>query len=121
MRPLPAVLAFITAASLTAAAAASPRALLKPGASAGLGYEVVVGETAINSSSPKQLRVACPAGKRSVGAGWGVLDPTGATLEGNVSYFEPAHDGSSWLANAQNRSTYAPQWKLRLRVICVSG
>ncbi len=86
-----------------------------PGLSA---YEVVVGETAVNNTPTKQLTVNCPAGKRALGAGWSVLDPTSAILDGRATYFEPAFDGSHWLVNAQNNSTFAPNWKLRVRVIC---
>jgi len=105
----------------TATLAQEQRTLLRGGAIAGGGHEVVVGETAADASPVKQLRVNCPKGKKAAGAGWGVLDPTGAILEGQVTYFEPAWDGSHWLANAQNRSGFAPQWKLRLRVIRVNA
>ena len=82
------------------------------------GYEVVVGETAVNNTSTKQLQVNCPTGKKALGAGWSVLDPTSAILDGRATYFEPAFDGSHWLVNAQNNSAFAPTWKLRVRVIC---
>ncbi len=81
-------------------------------------YEVVVGETAVNATANKQLQVDCPDGKKALGAGWSILDPTGAILDGRATYFQPAFDGSHWLVNAQNKSTFAPEWKLRVRVIC---
>jgi hypothetical protein len=83
-------------------------------------YEVVVGETTVNSTAQKQLRVDCPEGKKALGAGWSVLDPTSAILDGRVTYFQPAFDGSHWLVNAQNKSAFAPAWKLRVRVICAN-
>jgi hypothetical protein len=90
-----------------------------PAGAAGIsGYEIVVGQTSANNTSTKQLRVDCPAGKKALGAGWSVLDPTDAILDGHASYFEPAFDGSHWLTNAQNRSAFAPQWKLRVRLVC---
>ena len=82
------------------------------------GYEVVVGETAVDSTTSKQLRVDCPEGKKAHGAGWSVLDPTGAILNGRARYFQPAVDGSHWLVNAAYTSAFAPEWKLRVRVIC---
>ena len=85
------------------------------------GYEIVVGESPVSADSQKQLRVACPPGKRALSAGWGVLDPTGAILEGSVTYFEPAYDGASWLTNAQNKSSFASAWKLRVRLVCANG
>lgn len=83
-------------------------------------YEVVIGETAVNSVAQKQLRVNCPEGKKALGAGWSVLDSTSAILDGRATYFEPAFDGSHWLVNAQNKSIFAPAWKLRVRVICAN-
>ncbi|HTP97968.1 MAG TPA: hypothetical protein VMN56_01500 [Casimicrobiaceae bacterium] len=84
------------------------------------GYQVVVAETALDNSPSKQLQVSCPAGKRALGAGWGVLDSTSAILEGQATYFEPAYDGASWLTNAKNLSAFSPQWKLQVRVICAN-
>ncbi len=84
----------------------------------GTGYQIVVGETAVNNTSQKQLTVKCPYGKKATGAGWSVLDPTSAILEGESTYSEPTFDGSAWMVNAKNRSTFAPNWKLRVRLIC---
>ena len=89
-----------------------------PGPPGVSGYEIVVGETALDASATKQLQVDCPAGKRALGAGWSVLDSTSAILSGRSTYFEPAFDGSHWLVNAQNESAFAPQWKLRMRIVC---
>jgi len=83
------------------------------------GYEVVVGETAVDSSADKQLQVDCPDSKKATGAGWSVLDSTGAILQGRATYFQPAFDGSHWLVNASNDSTFETNWKLRVRVICI--
>ncbi len=91
-----------------------------PGPPGVSGYEVVVGETAVDNTPAKQLQVDCPDGKKALGAGWGVLDPTDAILEGRATYFQPAFDGSHWLVNAQNDSAFAPDWKLRVRVLCAS-
>jgi hypothetical protein len=85
------------------------------------GYEVVVRESTIGSEATKQLQASCPAGKKALGAGWSVLDGTGAILEGRATYFEPAYDASGWMVNAQKVSTYAPTWKLRLRMVCASA
>ena len=81
-------------------------------------YEVVVGESPVDPTATKQLQVDCPEGTKALGAGWSVLDPTGAILDGRATYFQPAFDGSHWLVNAENRSAFAPDWKLRVRVIC---
>ena len=98
-----------------------PALVLNLTACAGIqGYEVVVGQTAADATPSKQLRVNCPEGKKALGAGWSVLDSTDAILEGNATYFEPSYDGSHWLTNAQNRSGFAPQWKLRVRLICAT-
>lgn len=92
----------------------------EPGPPGVSGYEVVVAETAVDKTVQKQLTVNCPKGKKALGAGWGVLDPTSAILDGQATYFEPAFDGSGWLVNATNRSTFAPEWKLRVRLLCTS-
>lgn len=81
-------------------------------------YEVVVGETVVDNTPSKQLKVNCPAGKKAFGAGWSVLDETSAILEGKATYFEPSYDGSHWLTNAKNESSFASKWKLRVRLIC---
>ena len=83
-------------------------------------YEIVVGETAVDSTPTKQLKVDCPDGKKALGAGWSVLDSTSAILSGRATYFQPAFDGSHWLVNAQNKSEFASEWKLRVRVICAA-
>lgn len=85
------------------------------------GYQVVSAETPVSTQADKQLSVACPTGTKAIGAGWGVLDATGANLDGIASYFAPSFDGASWLVNAKNTSSYASSWKLRVRVICGSA
>jgi hypothetical protein len=82
------------------------------------GYEVVLEESALTSINFQQLIVSCPAGKKALGAGWSVLDPTSAILDGQATASIPAYDGSSWLVNAKNNSTFAPGWKLRVQVVC---
>ena len=91
---------------------------IPPSSLQGSGYQVVVSETPVNTTSPKQLTVKCPNGKKATGAGWSVLDPTSAILEGESTNSEPAFDGSSWMVNAKNKSAFAPKWKLRIRLIC---
>lgn len=117
------VLLIVTSSAGCAGAAGPPGPAGPPGATGAPGvsdYEVVVGETAVDNTAAKQLRVDCPTGKKALGAGWSVLDPTSAILEGQATYSEPAFDGSHWLVNAKNNSAFAPNWKLRLRVICAS-
>ena len=105
---------------LTAGCGGSPGPAGPPGPPGIADYEVVVGETPVDATVTKQLQVDCPEGKVALGAGWSVLDPTGAILDGRATYFQPAFDGSHWLVNAQNRSSFEPDWKLRVRVICAS-
>jgi len=82
------------------------------------GYEVVTAESPLDNTSTKQLQVTCPGNKFAIGAGWSVEDPTSAILEGEATYFQPSYDGKSWLVNAKNNSTFAPNWKLRVRCLC---
>ena len=81
-------------------------------------YEVIVGESPVNSDATKQLQVDCPGGMKAMGAGWSVLDETGAILDGQATYFQPSFDASHWLTNAKNQSAFESEWKLRVRVIC---
>jgi hypothetical protein len=85
------------------------------------GYEIVVAETPADTTASKQLQADCPAGKAALGAGWSVLDPSDAILEGAATYSEPAWDGRSWLTNAKNLSAYAAEWKLRVRLVCAEA
>ena len=112
---IPVLMVFFTAGCSGPPGPAGP-----PGPPGIADYEVVVGETPVDATATKQLQVDCPEGKLALGAGWSVLDPTGAILDGRATYFQPAFDGSHWLVNAQNRSAFAPDWKLRVRVICAS-
>jgi hypothetical protein len=88
-----------------------------PGPSGLSDYEVVMEESPLDSLNFRQLIVPCPAGKRALGAGWSVLDPTSAILNGQATAFIPAFDGSSWLVNAQTNGS-VPSWKLRVQVVC---
>jgi hypothetical protein len=78
-------------------------------------YEVVVGETEIDSDPLKQLKVHCPEGKKALGAGWAVLGNGGIINDGRATYFQPAYDGSHWMVNAEY---YGDEWMIRMRVIC---
>jgi hypothetical protein len=91
------------------------------GSAALAGYEVATAETAVTPATIKQLVPACPAGKLSLGAGWSVLDRTGAILDGEAVHFAPNFDGASWIINAINHSAFAPSWKLRSQLICVDA
>ena len=82
------------------------------------GYQIAMEETGVDAFPVKQLQVSCPDGKNALGAGWAVLDGTSAILDGRATTFQPASDGSYWLVNAVNDSTFEPNWKLRVWVIC---
>lgn len=85
------------------------------------GYQVVLAETPGNTDGFKQLEAKCPAGKHATGAGWGVLDPTQAILDGDATYFLAGFDGASWLTNARNNNTsFSPSWNLRIGLICTN-
>ena len=84
------------------------------------GYEIVVGETAVGIQSMRQLEVKCPAGKKILGAGWSILDPANGILDGTVTRSEPAFDGTGWLVNAWYQNALAPEWKLRVRLVCAT-
>jgi len=83
------------------------------------GYEVVLEETSVDAVPSKQIQPSCGRGRVATGAGFEVLDPTGAILDGESTYFMAAWDASGWLINARNDSD--GDWKLRSRLICVSA
>jgi hypothetical protein len=84
------------------------------------GYEVIVAETDTGTQPTRHLEVPCPAGKKAVGAGWSVLGPGDATLDGTVTLSEPMADGSGWLVSAWYQNALAPRWKLRVRLACIA-
>ncbi|MCV6613528.1 MAG: hypothetical protein OIF35_01035 [Cellvibrionaceae bacterium] len=82
-------------------------------------YEIVKAESEYTYDNIMQLRAKCPGDKRVLGAGWSVLDINDTILDGQALFSQPAYDGSGWMVNATNLSaSYAPKWKLRLRLIC---
>jgi hypothetical protein len=108
----------IKAFSLALAAAA----LLTPAASAQLaGYEIVAQESAYDATVSKQLIVNCPKDKKVTGGGWAALDKTDAILEGQATTSQPAYDGSHWMVNAKNQSSFSPKWKLKVWAICAKA
>lgn len=81
----------VTGSGLTHAALPGS-ALSRPSLRSIAGYEVVVAETPVDSTSEKQLQAYCPDGKKALGAGWSVLDPTSAYLEGAATASEPSYE-----------------------------
>jgi hypothetical protein len=111
----------IIATALVAACAFVGVALAQATGSAGVaGYEVILRESALDSTAIKQVTASCPAGKRAVGAGWGVVNNTGAILDGQAVYSMPSYDGASWMVNARRLTPGTGPWRLQVRVICVS-
>jgi len=110
----------IIATAIVAACALVGVASAQGGGSPVAGYEVVLRESALDTTAIKQVTAACPAGKRAVGAGWAVVNNTGAILDGQAVYSMPAYDGSSWMVNARRLTTGSGPWRLQVRVICVS-
>lgn len=82
------------------------------------GYTVVQIESPVSSLSSKQVNGTCGQGLKVLGAGWEVLDSTGAILEGRATYFGPSWNGDGWMVNAELLSTFTNVWKLRLQLMC---
>jgi hypothetical protein len=104
-------------AGFISAACPAPAPPGSPGIS---GYEVILTESPLASTTFRQVQSVCPTGKKALGAGWGVVDSTNAILDGTATYFEPAYDGSGWLTNARKNSTFTSMWKLQVRMICAT-
>jgi hypothetical protein len=97
------------------------RVRLLCGSSTLAGYQLVTTETAVDTTTVKQVNASCPTGKVATGAGFGVLDSTGGIIDGEASLFVPRFDGSGWLTNAHNNSGFAPSWKLKSFLACVNS
>lgn len=75
-------------------------------------YEIVT-----TDSLSGQVEVACPPDKVTTGGGFGLLDTTGAILDGETTYFEPGWDGRTWLINGRGYGSA----KLRGFAVCVGN
>lgn len=88
-----------------------------PGAPGLSEYEVVTGSNSVTSSSGNIVQVACPAGKKAIGAGvnanWGHI-----TYGPVTSVSIPSSDGSGWTLAMKTLEGYAPSWTITGRVLC---
>ena len=82
------------------------------------GYQLVTATSPLDATTRKSITATCPAGKQALGAGWGVLDSTGAILNGTALQFQLAPDGTSWTVAASNLFSDGDPWELRETVIC---
>lgn len=81
------------------------------------GYRVRFSETSFDATAVKELHLSCASGQKSVSAGWGVLDKTGAIMAGQALEFTPSEDGASW--TIQGTPRVEREWKLRGFIVCV--
>ena len=86
------------------------------------GLEVIGASSPFDSSRSKTVVVACPAGKRLVGAGagaWGramIWMPEGVVLTANHPL-----DERTWLAGARELTPTDQGWFLRANALCVAA
>ena len=92
-----------------AAGAAGPA-----GASGVSGYELVMVQSATDSTSPKFVTANCPVGKKAVGGG-SVMNNSGFDIDGHFSY----PYGNGWRAGFKEDSATAGVWWGQTWVICV--
>ena len=85
------------------------------------GYKVVTMESPVDGTASKSVTASCPAGTKSLSAGWSVLDGTGAFLDGEALQLRMDDAGTSWTVKAVNRSTFATSYKVLLRVMCAAS
>ena len=114
----------VDGASAAVADGSITAAKLAPGALtiAGLSTEIVVAETADDSSSPKNIAAGCPLGKTIVGGGAGAYDGLGIPFDGPVALsFSNAFIGGSWRARAYETSATAGTWRLTAYAICMKS
>jgi hypothetical protein len=90
-----------------------------PGAEGISGYEIVVGQSAYDSNSPKSVIVSCPEGKRLLGgsaAAWArayVRAPAGVALTTSDSLGDRA-----WIAAAHEIVPTDEEWYVHATAIC---
>jgi hypothetical protein len=95
---------------------------LAPGALtvSGLAVQIVVAETADDSTSPKNVAAGCPLGKTLVGGGAAASDQLGIPYAGPVALsFSNAFIGNSWRARAYETTSTADTWRLTAYAYCM--
>jgi hypothetical protein len=95
---------------------------LAPGALtvSGLAVQLVVAETADDSTSPKNIAAGCPLGKTLVGGGGGAYDGLGVPFNGPVALsFSNAFIGNSWRARAYETTATSGTWRLTVYAYCM--
>jgi hypothetical protein len=80
-------------------------------------YEVVTKTNFVTNSTANLVQVACPAGKKAIGAG--VVANWGHVTYGPVtSVSVPSADGSSWTLGMKTLEGYSTNWTVTGRILC---
>jgi hypothetical protein len=114
-KPIPSML---LSALLLAACTDEPDAIATAEEALTAGHAVALGASPLDTTSLKTVTVACPAGYKVTGAGWGAFDGTGTALQGSGRYSHPLIDGSGWVVEVHNETTATP-WLLRVEASCI--
>jgi hypothetical protein len=86
----------------------------------GLAVQIVVAETADDSTSPKNAAAGCPLGKTVVGGGAAATDELGIPYDGPVALsFSNAFIGNSWRGRAYETTGTADSWRLTVYAFCM--
>jgi len=88
----------------------------------GLSTQIVVAETADDSTSPKTIAAGCPLGKTVIGGGAAATDQLGIPFNGPVALsFSNAFIGNSWRGRAYETSATSGTWRLTVYAICMKS
>lgn len=97
-----------------------------PGTPGISGYELLVGETAFDSSTVKTLSLRCPAGKYTLGGGAQTFvslgDPNrdSAPVVLTTSMPEPIVGLEGWFARSNEVAPYTHNWNMTVYVVCAN-
>lgn len=87
----------------------------------GLQTQIVVAESAADSTTPKNVAAGCPGDKMLIGGGAGVVEGLGVPFTGPVALsFSNAFIGNSWRARAYETSATASNWRLTVYAYCLA-
>ena len=75
----------------------------------------------MDSGSPKQVSVACPAGKVQVGGGASILSGTGTSPIALTTSFPSAVGTEGWIAGAREIAATSESWQLVVLVNCADA
>jgi hypothetical protein len=82
------------------------------------GYRLVTAETAVDTTSVKDVTASCPPGTVAFGAGHAALSSSNTVYRAELRHFAPNATGTTWRTRAEGVIKGGGAWKLRVVVTC---